>query len=77
MKFEWQNLLVLLIVATAAAYLARLAWQSVRRRTSSACGGCHDCTRAGDQPVRKQIVTLDELSKSARVVGPAESSRSS
>jgi hypothetical protein len=43
MNFQWQTIIVVVAVITAAAYLARAAWQSVARRKAAACGGCADC----------------------------------
>ncbi len=43
MESAWQNLIVLAIVLAAGGYLCRMAWQSMARRKSSACGGCSNC----------------------------------
>lgn len=43
MNLDWQNLIVLAIVAGAAAYIARLGWASFVARKASACGGCRNC----------------------------------
>lgn len=39
------NIIVFIIVAIAAAYLAQRLYRSLRRRTQTHCGcGCHGCT---------------------------------
>jgi hypothetical protein len=43
MNLDWQNLIVLAIVAAAAVYIARLAWTSITARKASACGACRNC----------------------------------
>lgn len=43
MSLDWQNAAVLVLVAAACAYLARLAWQSVARKKAAACGSCGSC----------------------------------
>lgn len=43
MSWDWQNLIVLAIVAAAAGYLARLGWTSIVARRRSACGSCRNC----------------------------------
>ncbi len=43
MQLDYQNLLVLAIVAAAVVYVARLAWTSITARKASACGACRNC----------------------------------
>jgi len=43
MTLDWQNLIVLAIVAGATAYVARMVWSSIFARKASACGGCRNC----------------------------------
>jgi hypothetical protein len=51
MTFDWQNLVVLAIVAAAAMYIARVGWTSLVARKTTACGGCRNCAsreKSGD-----------------------------
>lgn len=50
MTFDWQNLIVLLIVAAAAVYVARLAWTSIVAKRANACGGCRNCATSEKTP---------------------------
>ncbi len=43
MHLDWQNLLVLAIIAAAVVYITRLAWTSITARKASACGACRNC----------------------------------
>ncbi|HEY5316051.1 MAG TPA: FeoB-associated Cys-rich membrane protein [Pirellulales bacterium] len=58
MHFGWQDLLVTLLVAAAAGYLARRAWSLVSSRRAggcgSACGGC-----ASKSPESSDIVQIE------------------
>ena len=49
MNWDWQNLIVLAMVAVAAGYVVRLTWTSVLARRQSACGNCRNCG-SEDQP---------------------------
>jgi hypothetical protein len=71
MNLDWQNFAVLLLVAAAAIYLARLGWQSVARRKATACGGCGSCpvNSGGDG---KPMVGLEQLAASAKNHAPSE-----
>ena len=55
MTFDWQTITVLAIVAVAAVYLARAAWQTVARRKAAACGSCSSCP-TGDE--EQQVVAI-------------------
>jgi hypothetical protein len=74
MTFEWQNLLVLALVVSAAGYLARRGWQTLARKNSSSCGGCGDCPQSGE-PSPVQIVAVDSLRQSAALNGAANGRR--
>lgn len=63
MNSDWQNMIVLVVVAAAIAYLARVAWLSVARRRAAACGGCGNCpTAPGDKT--PQVVEIQALGQS-------------
>jgi hypothetical protein len=38
-----QDILVILIVLVAAAFLVRRMWQAMTKRRSGACGACSNC----------------------------------
>jgi hypothetical protein len=38
-----QDILVILIVLAAAAFLVRRMWQAMTKRRSGACGACSNC----------------------------------
>lgn len=64
----WQTLIVVLLVAAAAAYLARVAWQSLARRRAAACGGCGSCQAgAANEPTVQ--VTIQSLVRSTPARG--------
>ena len=61
--WDWQNLIAMLAVAAAVAFLARLGWQSIVTRRASACGGCDRCAAPNaSEPL--PIVGLDQLTSS-------------
>ncbi|HEX3727849.1 MAG TPA: FeoB-associated Cys-rich membrane protein [Pirellulales bacterium] len=63
MSVAWQNALVLMVVAVAAAYLARLSWQTLGRQQSS-CGGCGTCpAHSAAEPA--QVFGIESLAPSA------------
>ena len=63
MDFDWQNVTVGLIVATALAYLARSGWRAVARRRAGGCGACAACPAAKtDEPA---VVSLEPLNKTS------------
>jgi hypothetical protein len=59
MDFDWQNVIVGLIVVAALAYLARSGWQAVARRRAG-CGACSTCPAAkADEPAVVSLAPLD------------------
>ena len=50
MPFDWQNVIVLIAVAAAGAYIARATWLALARRKNVACGGCPKCAAADREP---------------------------
>lgn len=59
MTFDRQNIVALLVVALAAAYVLRglwRVWRSVRGGAESTCGGCGSCSQAAGP---KQFVEID------------------
>lgn len=68
MTLDWQNLTVLVLVAAAVGYLARLAWQSVQRRRTGACGGCATCPSNAESQ-EPAVIGIDSLAKSAATNG--------
>ena len=51
MQLDWQNVAVLVIVAGAAIYVSRLAWLTLARKKTAACGGCKSCAADGVKQV--------------------------
>ncbi len=58
--FDWQYLVVALVVAIAAAYVGRVLWQSVTSESGGSCGSCRSCEGNNDGPKVKPLVTLDD-----------------
>ncbi len=57
----WQDLVALLVVFAAAAYLVRLAWGAIAAKLDGACGtGCARCPAGADASPSgpEQIVTI-------------------
>ncbi len=52
-----QDILALTIVALAAAYLSRAAWQRIAHKRSGSCGTCGSC--ASNQKPLVQIQVKD------------------
>jgi hypothetical protein len=51
MTFDWQQVVVLGIVALAVAYVSRLVWRTFTARKAAACGGCKSCAADGEPNV--------------------------
>jgi hypothetical protein len=65
LSIDWQNLVVLALVAAAGSYLARQAWATIVRKKSGACGSCGNC--ASNATVsEKQLVQLGSPSSSTQ-----------
>lgn len=62
---DWQNLIVLGLVAAAGIYLARQAWATIARKKSGACGSCGSCP-ASTAADPKQVVQIGLLDKPSR-----------
>jgi hypothetical protein len=58
--WDWQNLVAMLAVAAALAFVVRLGWQSIVARKTAACGGCNRCA-APNASESLPIVGLDQL----------------
>jgi hypothetical protein len=52
-----QDFIAIMIVALAAAFLARRGWQRVAGRRAGACGSCANCSASGTMEP-KTLVTL-------------------
>jgi FeoB-associated Cys-rich membrane protein len=52
-----QNILTILIVAAAAAYLARAAWSRLYGQKGGACGSCPSCS-SNDSIKSRPLVTI-------------------
>jgi attachment p12 family protein len=52
-----QQVLTILIVATAAAYLARAAWSRIYGEKGGACGSCSSCS-SNDSIKQRPLVTI-------------------
>ena len=59
----WQNLIVILIVAAAAAWVAQRFWRSARGKGPACCGGSEHGPCTGCPPAAPQ--TLDQLNPPA------------
>jgi FeoB-associated Cys-rich membrane protein len=70
MNFDWQNAAVLLLVAVACGYLARLAWQSVARKKAGGCGSCSTCPADGVQ-AEPQVIGLSPATNGREVAAGA------
>ena len=66
-----QDLLAILIVAIAAGFLIRRAWQRIARRQSGACGSCSNCG-AADSLKSKPLVTIMQIMSHAETQGRRE-----
>ena len=55
---DWQSIVVALIIAAAAVYLARRVWRRLSARESASCAtGCGKC---GDEtPAAKRVVMVE------------------
>ena len=58
----WQNVIALVCVAGAAAFLARRTVRWIRGRSTGSCHGCSGC--ATSQPTERPFVTIDSLTTS-------------
>jgi FeoB-associated Cys-rich membrane protein len=69
MGVNWQDLVALVIVFAAAAYLTRGLWRPRAKATSGGCasGGCGSC------PLQKETVTVISLSVDSRAAGQSTS----
>lgn len=63
--FDWQSAVAGLIVLVAAGYLARRAWQAMRRQRAASCGACASCPaeRGSTEP---PLVAFEALAGSVR-----------
>jgi hypothetical protein len=52
-----QDILAILIVAIAAAFLAQRAWRHVTKRAAGRCGSCANCSGT-DTDHSQQLVTI-------------------
>lgn len=58
--FDWQAVIVLIIVATAATYVSWRLWLSLKSPGKSSCGSCKSCGPSDDSLSQKVLVTLDD-----------------
>jgi len=75
MNATLQNLIVLVVVVAAVAYLARVAWQTVARRKGAACGGCGNCPSAGANNA-PSVVEIGSLTRSVSETAPTHGAAS-
>lgn len=59
--FDWQMLIVWVVVLAATAHLAHRAWSIVGARKKSSCGGCGTCP-ANTNASGDGFVSLEQLS---------------
>jgi hypothetical protein len=70
MTFDWQTVAVLVVVATACAYLGRTVYATLARRKAGACGGCGTCT-AQSSAAEPEVVALASSAKACDAVPSA------
>lgn len=61
--FNWQLIVVALIVAAAAVYVLRVTWRSLIAKSGGSCGSCNSCNDAQTNVKTRTLVTLDEDEK--------------
>ena len=68
MNVDWQVIAVLVIVAVAAAYLARVTWRSWRGSKTGCGGGCGCAAKApaAEKNGQAALVTTDQLTARLR-----------
>jgi hypothetical protein len=66
MTFDWQNAVVLLMVAGAIGFLARRSWLALRQRAKKGCGACGSCAANQTAEGGKPLVSLDAMLKPRR-----------
>jgi hypothetical protein len=60
MSFGWQNLVVLVIVGLAIAFVVRKLWNAIlSSKSSSSCGACGSCSAP-----KQEVVTIDVIKRS-------------
>jgi hypothetical protein len=69
-----QDVLAILIVAIAAAFLALRGWQRFARRQGGACGSCPSCS-SGDSLQSKPLVTITPVKSHAKAPRREEANR--
>jgi hypothetical protein len=57
-----QDAVAILIVACAAAFLARRAWLKLARRRAGACGSCGSCGSADSLKTRPLVTIATDFS---------------
>jgi hypothetical protein len=67
---DWQLVAALLLVIVCAAYLARVAWRSVRGAKGGCGGGC-DCRGEPKAVEGRRLIPPDELTLRLRQRGDA------
>ena len=63
MTWDWQNLVVLGIVLTAAVYLVRRSWRTFVKKRAGGCGACGSCPASSANPAAKPLVQLQTFAK--------------
>jgi hypothetical protein len=66
-----QDLIAILIVCVAAAFLVRRAWQHFTLRRSGSCGSCPNCPSAGGSNV--PLITISPIAAHAKPQSRRES----
>jgi hypothetical protein len=65
MLFTMQDILAILIVAFAAAFLLRRAWQRLARRSGGSCNSCSSCNSANSSKSH-QLFTISPTMSHAK-----------
>jgi hypothetical protein len=63
-----QDIVAILIVAVAAAFLVRRAWWRLARRSNGACGSCGGC-RSSNTPESPALVTIIDVHRDGSQLG--------
>lgn len=68
MTFDWQSVIALALVASAAAYILRRVWIVIARRQQARCAsGCATCP-ADSQIPSSSVVGIEALQQSAKQI---------
>jgi hypothetical protein len=64
MVIDWQDTAAVLMVAVAAAWLARGAWRRLRRRGAAGCPSCSGCAAERGETATPELLEIQPPEKS-------------